>query len=149
MIPTHIRFWSKVELCGPYECWPWKAYCDRQGYGQYQFGTKREKAHRVAYEYMAGEIPEGMCVLHHCDNPSCVNFKHLWIGTQDDNMKDAVRKGRKDGRGGPRPKFIEEEAKQIRDVLTLKETTISVLAERYGVSTRTIKRVLYKEGVYK
>jgi len=74
-------------------CWEWTASKTSLGYGQFNlFGTK--KAHRVAWSIYRGAIPGGMCVLHKCDNPSCVNPDHLFLGTLSDNMQDCFNKGR-------------------------------------------------------
>lgn len=100
--PLAARFWEKVDKRGLDECWPWLAGTDGRGYGT--IGPGREhvsdlKAHRVSYELNVGPIPAGMHVLHHCDNPPCVNPAHLWVGTDADNMHDMLAKGR--GRWGP------------------------------------------------
>lgn len=75
-------------------CWEWTGCKDRQGYGRFKFQRKKAIASRVSYILFIGPIPYGICVLHHCDNPACVNPKHLWIGTMKDNSKDMKDKGR-------------------------------------------------------
>lgn len=87
------RFWSHVDKSG--ECWLWTASVDRKGYGQFQTGNFCAKAHRVAWVLMNGPIPDELDVLHDCpggDNPACV--RHLWLGTNLDNIRDMQRKGR-------------------------------------------------------
>lgn len=89
------RFWSKVDLKGPDDCWEWQASKLPDGYGS--FGVRSrvvDKAHRVSWVLKNGPIPDGMSVCHRCDNPPCVNPDHLFLGTQQDNMKDMVSKGR-------------------------------------------------------
>jgi hypothetical protein len=89
------RFWDKVAVRGPDDCWEWQAGCFKRGYGAFAFdGHKPGYAHRFSYELHHGPIPEGMRVLHECDNPPCVNPKHLRAGTQKDNIQDAVNKDR-------------------------------------------------------
>lgn len=82
-------------------CWVWKAHKNKNGYGQ--FGVMLEGrngymvnryAHRVSWMLYRGEIPEGLCVCHSCDNPSCVNPDHLFLGTRKDNTQDMINKGR-------------------------------------------------------
>lgn len=80
----------------------WTAHCDRQGYGTLtampEESAKGKRwpfmAHRISFEQFRGPIPEGMCVLHKCDVPSCVNPDHLFLGSNADNMADKVAKGR-------------------------------------------------------
>lgn len=85
------RFWCKVKLAGADECWEWIAGKDKDGYGWF----KRDRAHRAAWIFFNGRIPEGFLVLHTCDNPPCVNPAHLFLGTQQDNMTDCLKKGRR------------------------------------------------------
>ncbi len=93
---VEARFWEKVDRSGgPDACWPRTGWHDRIGYGRFRIGDQQLLAHRVAWMLDTGElIPEGMCVLHHCDNPPCCNRRHLFLGTQADNMADCVKKGR-------------------------------------------------------
>ena len=75
-------------------CWLWGGGKNKKGYGQF-FLNSRRLAHRVSYELFVGPIPDKLCVLHTCDAPSCVNPNHLWLGTNQDNINDRVKKGRK------------------------------------------------------
>lgn len=89
------RFWSKVDKRGPDECWLWTAHTNRDGYGRVGFDRKVMYAHRLSFEMANGPIPDGMHVLHRCDNPGCVNPSHLFFGTHLDNMRDMLAKGRR------------------------------------------------------
>ena len=91
------------------DCIEWNGKKDSDGYGrvQYrgpgseQFKSKQWFAHRVAWTLTNGPIPKGLCVLHKCDNPPCVNPDHLWLGTKGANMQDKIQKGRGANQWGP------------------------------------------------
>ena len=86
------RFWMKVEKSDG--CWLWKGVFDGVGYGQLGFNYKHVEAHRLSWEIHHGQIPEGAWVLHKCDVRACVRPDHLFLGTHQDNVDDAVSKGR-------------------------------------------------------
>lgn len=75
-------------------CWLWTGCVNGDGYGLVNHGRRTMLAHRMAWILGRGQIPDGMRVLHRCDNPPCVNMRHLWLGTQKDNVQDCIRKGR-------------------------------------------------------
>ena len=86
------RFWSKVIKSD--SCWIWVACRDDRGYGRIAHKGKNKSAHRMSWEMHKGDIADGLCVCHHCDNPICVNPDHLFLGTHTDNMQDMSIKKR-------------------------------------------------------
>ncbi len=92
--PLEERFWAKVRKSDG--CWEWTGAANRQGYGRIALGRASgpRRAHRIAWELTHGPVPDGLWVLHHCDNPPCVRPDHLWLGTRADNARDCRLKGR-------------------------------------------------------
>jgi len=108
------NFWGKVEKTD--SCWLWTASTKNNGYGQFYINRKPQYAHRVAWELSHGSIPKGKLVCHKCDNPKCVRPAHLFIGTQMDNVKDCIKKGRKRTKPVIRTKeSIKEDHKKWRE----------------------------------
>jgi hypothetical protein len=88
------RFWSKVDIKGPDDCWEWKEFKAGGGYGRFWLNNEGVVASRVAWVIANGPIDDGLFVCHHCDNPGCCNPSHLFVGTYLDNVADRVAKGR-------------------------------------------------------
>lgn len=93
--PFVARFWAKVQEA-PSGCWNWTGSTSgRFGYGHIRTSKRNtENCHRISWMMANGDIPDGFCVLHRCDNPSCVNPAHLFLGTYLDNNRDMAAKGR-------------------------------------------------------
>jgi hypothetical protein len=148
------RFWLKVDKSG--ECWNWTASKRGNGppwrsYGQvWRRKNKRlELAHRVAWELKFGDIPDGACVCHKCDNPLCCNPDHLWIGTIADNNIDRHEKGRDaDSRGekNGRAKLSNDDVIKIRFYHRLGKASKAGLARAFGVSEFAIYRAVTSKG---
>ena len=92
-IPFEKRFYESI-LEDSKGCWIWQKCRDRDGYGRTSIDRKQIWAHRASWVLHYSEIPRGLCVLHKCDNPPCVNPEHLFLGTNEDNMLDKINKGR-------------------------------------------------------
>lgn len=134
-------FWRNAQKADG--CWEWSGTLNHNGYG-FVYGDGHGGsllAHRVSYTIHKGQIPNGLHICHACDNPKCVNPDHLWAGTNVENHKDALQKGRKHSSAvHPAVKLNSESARQI---LALGPTTPAVrLAEMFGVHRSTILDVL-------
>jgi hypothetical protein len=149
-------------------CWIWVKADDKR-YGSLSVDGRLKKAHRLSFECFVGHIPDGIKVCHRCDNTFCVNPKHLFLGTQSDNMKDMSSKGRN-------PMQLRPERSSLRAVRTVRygvdhhlakltpekireirskyqpgatrhtpEGSARALAREYGVNDRTITRIVRME----
>lgn len=116
-------------------CWLWTAAVHRNGYGKFGIGRKLHLAHRVSWEIYRGEKPLGRNVLHSCDMPCCVNPDHLFLGSQYDNIKDAISKGRMPC------KLSDQDVRNIR----LSTESNAALGRRYDVDASVISRIKSRE----
>lgn len=141
------RFWPKVDVRGDDECWPWLAFRNWSGYGSVYNIGHMALAHRVAWTLAYGEIPGDTQVLHHCDNPPCVNHRHLYLGNNADNIRDKIERGRSsfprpDRRGELHPlaKLTQAQVDVIRATPKTRGSGVQ-LANQYGVCTATISLI--------
>lgn len=121
-------------------CRLWTGAVDSQGYGQTSVKARRYPAHKAAYECAIGPVPAGMCVLHRCDTPSCINPAHLFLGTRGDNNADRARKGRSACVKGvlhPLAKLTEADVRAIR----ADDRPSTAIGREYGVSQTCISRI--------
>lgn len=140
------RFWSKVRKLKPHECWEWQASRVSAGYGKISLPHSRqlEGAHRVAWKLTNGPIPDGLFVLHRCDNPPCCNPSHLFLGTHADNMKDMTAKGRHKGRPSPGRLLTTDQVRRIKNRVRTGESRRQV-ARDLGKDHRLIARIMTGE----
>ena len=146
---TFERWREKVDMKGPDDCWEWLARKDKDGYGRILGSYKKMVgAHRYAYEHYKNNehpVPSNLCVCHHCDNPSCVNPNHLFLGTRIDNAQDCLNKGRN---FKPKPKkHTDEEVVKIRADYVSGLTQAKVAA--LNNTTRwTVSRIVHHKPPY-
>lgn len=127
----------------PEDCWIWTGRRIKFEYGTMVIKRKNCTAHRVSWTFHYGEIPKGMCILHHCDNPPCVNPDHLFVGTYLDNAKDRTKKQRghmPSGSKNPMSKLNEEQVIEIRRRLANGEKT-KILAKDFNMERKTIDNI--------
>ena len=132
-------FWDKVNKT--ISCWEWQGGKDRDGYGHIRIEGKLWQAHRFS-SLLDGKDPKGYVVMHTCDNPGCVNPAHLSLGTQKDNIKDMIQKGRY---VKPVGRLTDDEVRAIRN----SDESLQKLKAKYNLSTTTLwkvkKRTYYKD----
>lgn len=152
------RFWEKVQKGSG--CWEWTGGKNRpNGYGLISESGQRKrfkvKAHRLSYMLNVGSIPRGMHVLHKCDNPGCVRPDHLFLGTNDDNVRDREAKGRNSvprrsgssgefqgsGERNGRAKLTEQQVREIR-ALKASGWTVARIAAESGIDHRRISDIV-------
>ena len=138
----NFRFWSHVVLKSDDECWMWTGSTVTFGHGRAsRDGGANVLAHRFAYEQVYGPIPNGLCVLHACDTPGCVNPAHLHLGTQLDNIAECVARGRAArGERNGRAKLRVDDVRAIRGAIR-RAVPHRVIAAAFGVCTKTVSRI--------
>ena len=142
-------FWSSVDRREQSKCWVWTRGKLPEGYGQLRVHGRNILAHRHAWELTNGPIPTYRLVLHACDNPSCCNPAHLFLGSQRDNVRDMIEKGR-------RPCFSvyhigeKNSRAKLTDVLAIRKeaeigATSTILGPKYNVAPRTIRDIVSRK----
>lgn len=142
-------FWKKVAITANDDlCWEWQASCVQDGYGHFTRNNKTVVAHRFAWSYPDYIIPDGIKICHSCDNPKCCNPKHLFLGSNQDNMDDMKRKGRSPnvkGEKNPRAILTFEIVSEIRQRFSTEKIRKINLAREYNISNSQIHRILSNE----
>jgi len=149
MNPLHQIF-EKVTV--PEGCWEWQGAKSSFGHGRVKQGGRLLLPHRVVFEAFNGSLAEGELVLHHCDNPACVNPRHLFKGSHSDNMKDCAAKGRLGSQTHPEPhqgvnhsgaKLTDEAVREIRRSAGI--VPIKQMARQFGVHKSIIQKVIKRQ----
>lgn len=149
------RLWARVDKSaglGPHgDCWEWRGYVHPTGYGQISVDNKRgntTNTNRAAYMVAKGDIPNGLWVLHTCDNRLCCNPDHLWLGTPKENTQDMIAKGRRRkadtvsrGEDVSLAKLTED---MVRAMRAEPPMTFKALGEKYGVTAATANKVILR-----
>lgn len=167
---TAENFWEKVDKSGPDfihktlgnigPCWLWTGCTDKKGYGVTSRESKFFHAHRLAYIFTFGDIPENLCVCHHCDVPRCCSGRHLFLGTNADNSADMVAKGRQSqgekhskailpgryrGERHYAHKVTDAQAIEIRRLYTETKMPQREIAEKFGLSKHAASKLMRGE----
>lgn len=133
-----LSFWLRVDMPDLFACWEWKSHRSATNYGVLRIGSENWRAHRLAWVYSVGSIPDGDCVLHKCDNRACVNPAHLFLGDHSLNMADCSSKGRVcHGEDHPNSKLVDSDIEKIVKLVTSGAKRIDV-ANQFGVSKSRI-----------
>lgn len=160
--PLEDRFLEKTTVGTLEQCWLWMATKNNKGYGllqqQIDGANGKRLAHRIAYELFIGPIPEGMCALHRCDTPACVNPNHIFLGTMRDNIADMDAKGRRvtvvnpnnkpptfRGSAHPHAKLTEEIVLEMRSKLAA-GAFVRALSREYKIDRKTIMTIRDRKG---
>lgn len=149
------KFWTQVDKNGsipphmPHlgNCWEWVGGMNGNGYGRFQAGENKSNSHRLSYELAYGPISsKDMFVCHKCDNPRCVCPDHLFLGTNNDNMRDMISKGRAqhpEGSDNSMSKLTDEQVREIRLLVDTGNLSRREIALMYNVSHSAINRIVW------
>lgn len=156
--PIETRFWSKVQKTEG--CWLWTAARFHNGYGAFRYEGGQWRAHRVAYTWLVGPIPDGMEVCHMCDNPACVRPDHLFLGTRKENAEDMVAKERaavgdknasrlhpdrlRRGEAHGRAKVTEQQVREIRK-LAAQGVPHRAIAAQFGLTSTPVLDIIHRK----
>lgn len=145
------RFWINInkEISDTFyngsRCWEWIGKLGTKGYGQYIYNGRDVSAHRYSYFINFGEFDTKLHVLHHCDNRKCVNPSHLFLGTNLDNVRDMVKKGRQShpiGEANGRSKITEKDVIKIYKMYDSGKYKQNEIAEIFGLAECSITFIL-------
>lgn len=136
----NLESFSEKYTISPSGCWEWQCYIDPLGYSRIYLNGKQYRGHRYTWELYNGEIPEGMNVLHKCDNRKCINPDHLFLGTQKDNVRDMISKNRQKvihGEIHPKTKLTNKDVIEI----FLSDKKSVFWAKKFGLTESAISSI--------
>jgi hypothetical protein len=144
--PIKERFWPKVDIKSPEECWNYMGPYEKHGYGIVTLFAKprvRWLAHRLAWTLSNGEIKDGLDVCHKCDNPPCCNPNHLFTGTALDNVRDCISKGRARKAQGEKHASAKVTARQVIQIRSMKGTaTCREIGKLFGLTKSGVQHIM-------
>lgn len=142
-------FWTRVNIQDVDTCWVWKGARDKDGYGVASIGHISVRAHRLAWTFTNGDIPDGSIIRHTCHNPPCCNPAHLAAGTTADNVRDKMIAGRHangsnppKGEKSPHAKLTQKDVDYIRQVYVPRVVTLKTLANKFNVSVANVSAII-------
>lgn len=142
MIDPTLQQRLEKHIISKTDCWLTDLYCNRHGYPKISFNQQPINASHASFQLYNGEIPKGMFVLHKCDNPACINPKHLFLGTQRDNMKDMASKKRSTyGSKNPTAKLNEEQVLEIKRLLSETNLSQQKIAQLFNVDRKIVSGI--------
>ncbi len=140
----YCRFWDNVDIRKPDECWQWRMHKIYTGYGYFTLKNRPIRTNRISWIFSYGDIPDGLFVLHHCDNPSCCNPNHLFLGTQMDNMHDMISKGHKVVKTGSSNFHAKLSEDDILNIRTMYSNGIyqKDIAKQFGICQQSVSLIV-------
>jgi hypothetical protein len=149
-IDLFVRIWSKIDTSGGVDaCWPWRAYCDEDGYGRVRVDNTQRPAFAVVLEQATGQKARGRLACHTCDNPPCCNPTHGFWGTHAENHADRNRKGRQargECQGSAKLTAVDVRTIRVRHRRKDRVNGTLAIARDYGVNKNTIDRIINNHG---
>ncbi len=138
--------WKRINIKNDSECWEWQGSLVNNRYGKMIIDCKYYLTHRVVYELTYGNISDSLLVCHHCDNPKCCNPKHLFLGTQQDNVNDKIKKNRQPkGKSIGSSKLTSDNVLEIRRLYINGSYTFKKLGVLFNVDRKNISSIVYNK----
>lgn len=142
------RFWRKINKLSPSECWPWTGATNTRGYGKFRVNKKLYYATRMVWFLAHGAQPDGLGLLHKCDNPICCNPDHLFLGSRADNVADMTSKRRNRvplGSDHSNATLTDSDVIAIRRLRATTSLTGVEIGKQFGVTKSTVARIITRQ----